>query len=99
MERIELAGTIWCATLEGFTAAVFPYEEREYMGTLKVWVTDTEEDLMEAVVPVAFNAIFGPFASDVVMWQTIALDCIESYQMMHPEPTDSECGGVGGREQ
>lgn len=92
----QIEGTIWSATVdnERFTVAVWPIEGRTHVGTLKVTVNDTDEELLSDEVTVAFNAIFGADVADLAVWQEAAIDVIDEWLTAHgeaiPEPPQDE---------
>lgn len=57
-----------------------------YTGQLRVWVSDTKEELVNKEVLLSYDAKFGPDIEDVQDWKITAMQAINHWYRTHNLP-------------
>lgn len=77
----------WEQTVDGgrFTCVAEQNPTNGYKGTLRVYVTDTGEELLNEDTGFMYEARFGPDVSDVNGWQEQCVVAIDAWLEAHGE--------------
>jgi len=78
----------WESTVDNGRFTCVVQQDRDpdgYSGTLRVYVTETGEELLNEEVGVMFAARFGPDVADVNDWQQRGLVVIDAWLAEHDE--------------